>query len=398
MGRMISWTWGVAASVLLWSGTASAIHIDGYEGVYGYGGGIYEIGDSQRDSKNGLGLNLGVGIPFLDREAESLEFSFHGIQRKRDNGGGDDKQRAVFANWVRDLGLTDLLLDAKPFVLLGAGAIQEDVRGDDHVHFGVDGGLGALFPLLNWGWAVRAEAIAQAQLNDDSVPNEDYLLDFQLRLGLQIPFDHEESSPAPVEAAPECPVRTVDPVSGRIDCTADSDHDGVADGQDECPGTPSGTAVNAKGCTTTGTVDSDGDGVLDPVDACPGTTVGMVVDATGCLVEQTVTLRSVNFQTGSAVLLSTSKTALDEVARSLKNQKNLKAEISGHTDDVGNDGYNLTLSQQRAEAVRQYLIGRGVAPERMVAIGMGETRPVAGNDSEEGRLANRRVEFKVSVQ
>lgn len=395
MGRILRKAWGLAAA-LLWSGGASAIHIDGYEGVYGYGGGVYEFGDSQRDSKDGLGLNVGIGMPFLDREDESLEFSFRAIERERKGNGGDDKQRALYANWVRDLGL-DLPLDAKPFVLVGAGAIQEDVAGDDHVHFGVDGGLGAVFPLLNWGWAVRAEAVAQAQLNDESVPDEDYLLDYQLRLGLQIPFDHE-TSPAPEEAAPECPTRTVDPVSGRIDCISDSDRDGVADGQDQCPGTPGGTAVDARGCTTGAATDSDGDGVLDPVDACPGTTVGMVVDATGCLVEQTVTLRSVNFQTGSAVLLSTSRTALDEVARTLKNQANLEVEITGHTDDVGNDGYNLTLSQQRAEAVRQYLIGKGVAPERMVAIGMGETQPVAGNDSEEGRVANRRVEFKVSIQ
>lgn len=396
MGRTLRNAWGLVAA-LLWSATASAIHIDGYEGVYGYGGGVYELGDSQRDSKDGLGLNLGIGMPFLGREGESIELSFHAIERERKSDGRDDKQRAIFANWVRDLGLTDLPLDAKPFVLVGAGAVQEDVRGDDHVHFGVDGGLGAIFPLLNWGWAVRAEAVAQAQLNDESVPDEDYLLDFQLRLGLQIPFDRE-SSPAPVEAAPECPTRVVDPVSGRVDCFADSDRDGVADGQDQCPGTPGGTAVDARGCTTGGATDSDGDGVLDPVDACPGTTVGLVVDATGCLVEQTVTLRSINFQTSSALLLPTSRIALDEVARALKNQSNLKVEISGHTDDVGNDGFNLTLSQQRAEAVRQYLIGKGVPAERMVAVGMGETQPVAGNDSEEGRVANRRVEFKVSIQ
>jgi hypothetical protein len=69
--------------------------------------------------------------------------------------------------------------------------------------------------------------------------------------------------------------------------------------------------VDAKGCTMTGVVDSDGDGVLDSVDACPGTTVGMVVDATGCLVEQSVTLRGINFDTGSARLTSDSRVALD---------------------------------------------------------------------------------------
>ena len=394
MGRTRARLLGVA--LLLCSTAAAAIHIDGYEGLYGFGGGLYEFGDSQRDSDDGVGLNVGIGMPFMGRQNEALELSFRGLERDRKRGGSNDKQRALFANWVRDLGL-DLVLDAKPFVLVGAGAIQEDVNGDEHVHFGVDGGLGALFPLLNWGWAVRAEAIAQAQLNDQSVPDEDYLLDFQLRLGLQIPFSHQASEAAPVQAAPECPARVVDPVTGRVDCTSDSDRDGVADAQDECPSTPSGVAVDARGCTTTGAVDSDGDGVLDAVDACPGSPVGMVVDATGCLVEQTVTLRSINFETSSAKLMSTSRIALDEIARTLKNQPNLKVEIVGHTDDEGNDGYNLLLSQQRAESVRQYLIGKGIAPERMVSIGMGEAQPVAGNDTPEGRVANRRVEFKVSV-
>lgn len=388
---------GFGLALLLGCATASATHINGYEGVYGWGGGLYEFGDSKRDSDEGLGFQLGVGMPFLGRSGESLEFSFRNIERDREIDGRPDYQRTIFANWTRDLGLQDLPLAAKPFVLVGAGAVQEDVRGDDELHFGLDGGLGALFPLLDWGWAVRAEAVAQAQVNDKSVPNEDYLVDYQLRLGLQIPFDYESAAP-PVDAVPECPTRVVDPVTGRADCITDSDRDGVADGTDQCPGTPGGQAVDTRGCTIAGPVDSDGDGVLDEVDACPGSTAGMAVDATGCLVEQTVTLRAVNFETSSALLLSDSRVALDEVARALKNQKNLTVEISGHTDDVGNDGYNQMLSQQRAESVRQYLIGKGVNADRLSAVGLGEAQPVSGNDSEEGRMANRRVEFKVSVQ
>jgi outer membrane protein OmpA-like peptidoglycan-associated protein len=383
------------ATMLLGTTAAHAIRIDDYDGFYGYGGGLYELNDSSRDSDDGVGLNLGVGMPFFGRDSEALEFSLHALQRDRKIDGKKDYQHALFANWVRDLGLTDLGLGAKPYVLVGVGAVQEDVAGDDHLHFGADAGLGALFPLLNWGLAVRAEAIAQAQVNDQSVPDEDYLLDFQVRVGLQVPFDRTPAAPPP---APECPTRVVDPVTGRADCISDSDRDGVADGQDACPATPGGTMVDAKGCTMTGVVDSDGDGVLDSVDACPGTTVGMVVDATGCLVEQSVTLRGINFDMASARLTSDSRVALDEVARTLKNQRNLKAEIVGHTDDAGNDGYNLLLSQQRAESVRQYLIGKGIAPERMVALGMGEAQPVQDNSTEEGRIANRRVEFKVSVQ
>lgn len=395
MGR--KWVLLVGSALVLASANAAAIHIDGYDGVYGWGGGIYEIGDSSRDSDNGLGFQLGVGMPFLGRSGESLELSFRNLERKRDIDGRYDYQLTIFANWTRDLGLQDLPLSAKPFVLVGAGAVQEDVRGQDDLHFGLDGGLGALFPLLNWGWAVRAEALAQAQLNDKSVPDEDYLLDYQLRLGLQIPFDYEPQAPA-MEAPPECPTLVVDPVTGRGDCISDSDRDGVSDGSDQCPATPSGHAVDAKGCTIEGPVDADGDGVLDEVDACPSTTTGMVVDATGCLVEQNVTLRGVQFESGSARLTPAAYSALATVASTLKNQANLHAEIVGHTDDAGNDGFNLALSQQRAESVRQYLIGKGVAPERLEAIGMGESLPVEDNSTESGRDANRRVEFKVSVR
>ena len=387
------------AAVLLWAGSAVAVNVDGHDGMYGFGGGVFELSDSNRDSDDGVGLHLGLGIPFANREGEALELTLMALERDRDGGGSDD-QRSIFANWVKDFGESDLPLGAKPFFLLGAGAVQEDVAGDDHIHFGLDGGVGALFPFLDWGWAIRAEALAQAQLNDESVPDEDYLLDFQLRLGLHIPFDgrYSDNAPEPVPPAPECATRVVDPVTGRADCISDSDRDGVADTLDQCPGTPSGTAADAKGCSITGVVDSDGDGVLDEADACPGTVVGMVVDATGCLVEQSITLRAINFETSSARLMSDSRVALDDVARTLKNQRNLNAEIIGHTDDVGNDGFNLMLSQQRAESVRQHLIGKGVAPERLVAIGLGETQPIADNTSEEGRVANRRVEFKVSVK
>lgn len=382
----------------MWSGEAAAVNTEGHESVYAIGGGVYELGDSARDSDDGAGLMLGIGLPLESREGEALEFSFKSITRDRDDGGRDD-HRSLFGHWVRDIG-GDWMGGLRPFVLAGLGAVQEDVRGDDHVHAGLDGGLGTLIPLPFRGWALRAEALARAQLNDDSAPDEDHLLDFHLGLGLQIPleFGVPSAPDAEAEPAPECPTRVVDPVTGRSDCISDSDRDGVADELDQCPATPAGTAVDARGCTILGVVDADGDGVVDPADACPGSTTGMVVDATGCLVEQTVTLRSVNFETAAARLTADAKVALNEVARTLKNQKNLHVEIVGHTDDVGNDGFNLSLSQQRAESVRQHLIGKGVLPERLTAIGMGETSPVSGNDSEEGRVANRRVEFKVRVQ
>ncbi|SFF32874.1 OmpA family protein [Fontimonas thermophila] len=133
-------------------------------------------------------------------------------------------------------------------------------------------------------------------------------------------------------------------------------------------------------------------------DRCPGTPAGSKVDASGCIVGQTLTLTGVKFENDSAVLTEASRKILDEVAESLKNQPNVRVEIGGHTDSIGNDAYNHILSQQRAEAVRQYLISRGVSGDRLVAMGYGEFRPVASNETPEGREQNRRVEFKLIVE
>lgn len=386
----------IAASCVLFAGETTLA-----AGPYLLGGAIYELPDSARDSDNGLGFQVGVGLPLsVSRPGESIEFQFRSVERDRDIDNRSDYQHSVFANWRKSMGDDESSVSLLPYLLLGAGAVQEDVAGDKHLHFGLDGGLGALFPIGDSGWGLRAEALALAQLNDESVPDEDALFDFHLRVALQIPLDFLGApSPAPeVEPAPECPVRVVDPVTGSSSCSVDSDKDGVDDGTDICPGTPTGTAVGASGCTVGGAVDSDGDGVIDEADACPESPVGMVVDGTGCLIEQTITLRGIRFEPASARLTADARLALDEVARTLKNQRSLGVEISGHTDDQGNDSFNLLLSQQRAESVRQHLIGRGIAPERLTAVGMGETLPVAPNDTEEGRERNRRVEFKVTVQ
>jgi outer membrane protein OmpA-like peptidoglycan-associated protein len=69
--------------------------------------------------------------------------------------------------------------------------------------------------------------------------------------------------------------------------------------------------------------------------------------------------------------------------------------IEGHTDDRGSDGYNQTLSENRAGAVREYLEGRGIDPGRLKSVGYGETKPIASNRTARGRASNRRVEFKI---
>ena len=107
------------------------------------------------------------------------------------------------------------------------------------------------------------------------------------------------------------------------------------------------------------------------------------------------TLKNVHFDTGKASLRPDSYPALEELFSYLQHKENTRIQIAGHTDNVGNDTDNLKLSQQRAEAIRAYLVKRGILSSRLVAKGYGASQPVAGNETEEGRQQNRRTEIKI---
>lgn len=106
-----------------------------------------------------------------------------------------------------------------------------------------------------------------------------------------------------------------------------------------------------------------------------------------------LTLGDVLFATGQASLRSGAMLTVDRLSEFLRNHQSLSIVVEGHTDSVGSDDYNLDLSQRRADAVRQALISRGTADERIMARGMGEAFPVATNDNGGGRQQNRRVEI-----
>ena len=106
--------------------------------------------------------------------------------------------------------------------------------------------------------------------------------------------------------------------------------------------------------------------------------------------------QAVQFEFGKAVLLDESKSLLDEVAAIIKDHPDIKkVRVEGHTDNVGSKSVNKSLSQERAQAVREYLISQGVAGGRLVAQGFGMTKPIDSNDTEDGRARNRRVEFNI---
>jgi outer membrane protein OmpA-like peptidoglycan-associated protein len=108
-----------------------------------------------------------------------------------------------------------------------------------------------------------------------------------------------------------------------------------------------------------------------------------------------IALRNIFFNTASYDLLPASNAELDKLVRLLNANPGLRIELGGHTDDVGADAANMTLSEQRARAVRDFVIGKGIAADRITAKGYGETKPVAPNDTEEGRALNRRTEVTV---
>ncbi len=182
---------------------------------------------------------------------------------------------------------------------------------------------------------------------------------------------------------------------------ADKDQDGVPDKSDRCPGTARGVAVDNRGCPK----DSDGDGVYDYLDRCPDTPAGERVDKVGCPLPKaaagavvtaagTWIFKDVQFENNRSDLKTSSFPVLDELVDHLNQNKDLRVQIQGHTDGSGTRSYNLSLSQKRADSVKAYLTGKGIAADRMDTIGYGPDRPISTNKTAKGRAENRRVEFK----
>ncbi|MDD3642944.1 MAG: OmpA family protein [Candidatus Krumholzibacteria bacterium] len=197
------------------------------------------------------------------------------------------------------------------------------------------------------------------------------------------------------------------PKGAKVDksgCPVDSDGDGVWDGLDKCPGTPAGAKVDADGCP----VDSDGDGVWDGLDKCPDTPAGTKVDADGCPVKVSkaayefldtglFSTTDITFEVNKADLKPECHKLLDEVGQTLSEWPEAVVEIGGHTDASGAEDYNMKLSEERANSVRQYLLQNfnKIKADNLKAKGYGEGSPVASNDTAEGRAQNRRVEFRI---
>ena len=186
----------------------------------------------------------------------------------------------------------------------------------------------------------------------------------------------------------ECPT-----VSGSLRGCPDTDGDGIADKNDACP--------NAKGeGRFNGCPDTDGDGIEDSKDKCPN--AAAPESPTGCpeiKVEDRAVLdyalQAVQFEFASSVLLTNSYPVLDQVYGVLQKYPEHYLSITGHTDNVGDPTRNRNLSIERARSCYDYLVNKGIPSNRINIGGYGMDRPIADNDTEEGRTLNRRVEFQI---
>lgn len=348
--------------------------------------------DDERDLENAAGGRLGVGYDYGRSWAAELVAGL--APTESDNGGTD----VTLLRGQLD-GLYHFIPQSalQPYLVGGAGVGHFDPdSGSEDTDLLLNAGLGLRYRLGN-GWLVRADV-------RDYFGPEDGEHDPTVLFGVGYRFQQAASKPQPpapvprdadgdgvIDADDACPGTPAGVAVDARGCPLDSDGDGVADFRDRCPNTPAGAPVNRQGCP----LDTDGDGVADHLDQCPGTPAGARVDGQGCrlVLEEAVSIRlAVNFPTDSAEVGDEYLPEIQRVAEFMRQYPDTEALIEGHTDSLGDAGYNQRLSQRRAEAVRQVLVERfGMAAERLRAVGYGEARPVADNATAAGRAQNRRV-------
>lgn len=347
----------------------------------------------------------------------------------------ETEQRAFVTNArahiVLQLGLWRLV----PFAVLGGGVLSvrsepnaAGRNGDEELHVG-----GGLKYFVKEHIALRLEGRDIMSPKEGITPaapahSPEILLGFTIALGPRKPkeeppppdqdgdgfLDAEDTCPIDAGIAPDgCPAKDSDGDSflDREDSCPeaagvapdgcpipDSDGDGFLDPDDACP---TEVGVEPDGCPLR---DVDGDGIYPPQDTCPEEpeTVNGFDDEDGCpdelpeeVKKYTGVIEGIFFDTGKATIRSKSFVELDAAVRVLTDYPTLRVEISGHTDSKGKRDKNLQLSQDRADSVKQYLAGKGIAEYRIVTRGAGPDEPVGDNKTKDGRQQNRRIEFKL---
>jgi outer membrane protein OmpA-like peptidoglycan-associated protein len=389
---------------------------------------------------------VGLRIAYFPLSFLGVEGEFMGAAAELENGDGS-------LIWA---GRGHLILQVpsivSPFVLIGGGrlGIRSDFAGNDsdpELHFG-----GGLKINVHRRVALRVDVrdtIAKQQPDADTAHHVEALAGLSVVFGRPAPRPRDTDGDRVVDLQDQCPLepgllpdgcpirdRDGDGVPDPADecpmevgiapsgCPIrDADADGVLDAQDECretPGVaPSGCpdkdgdgvldrddkCLDVAGVAPTGCPpDSDGDGILDNQDRCPNEPENKngFEDSDGCpdkmpeaVQKFSGVIKGIEFESDKAEIRAISKPLLDEAAGLLNKYPSLKVMIVGHTDNRGGHELNVELSRRRAEAVKTFLMDRGVDPERILTRGEGPDSPIADNNTRVGRALNRRIEFQI---
>lgn len=329
------------------------------------GGGNDDFGSLNVDNDDSVGASLAIGKPITSwLNLELFGFYFNPDQSLNGQDAGDAD--------LYGFGLDALFFPARDtfpvYGILGAAWGKKDVGfssvngtnvGDDADADFLDAGVGYMYTLNDYGLKGRAEyryrytTVDSADVLGSGYEDARYD-DHIVSVGLQVPIGAPPQAPAPAPAP--------QPVGPQ-----DSDGDGVIDANDQCPGTPRGTEVDARGC---------------PIEK-----------------KAPIVLKGVTFEFDSSKLTAQATNRLDNVVDALEASPDVDFRIDGYTDSIGTERYNLDLSQRRVDSVRSYLMNHGITSSRITGTeGHGESNPVATNETAAGRAQNRRVELNVTNQ
>ncbi len=402
----------------------------------------YIIPDDKRDAEEGFGFSFGFGKPV----AKNWNVELHGIYDSLDLKTSNDNYLQMGA-FLDGLYIVNREANFSPYAVLGLGMIDSQLAKNNDINPAAHAGAGFMYQVTDHGIAIRSDVRYRMDFDDRNAAVDSFG-DWVVNIGLSLPFGNRAAMATaasaaliPVAMAPpmiNSKVADADndgipddsdncsntPAGAKTDaagcesdsdgdliadsqdqcdstpdnvtvdnsgCPLDNDNDGIADYQDQCSNTLSSTIVNAMGCEP----DADNDGITDLRDMCQNSIGTKNIDSDGCSLNEVINTKAYNFEFNSTELNDSSKSVLADIATRLKAHPNEQVEIIGHTDNLGSEKFNSKLSEQRAASVKQFLVEQGINESQLITKGLGAIKPVADNQTDQGRAKNRRVEMFV---
>jgi len=370
---------GLALLPGIWVSSACAEEAVALPPKYVHIGSVFAKTDDNRIADDGSGIQFSFGVPV--NQQISFEFRLSNLAfESQGSGGSYFYHRTLGADAVYSFGDRT---EVTPYLLLGAGVAANDVQSasknghDAYANIGV----GVTSSLMDLDW-LRGRVEARAVYDGFDGGQ----LDYQFSGGIEIPVGMVRTEVRTVEKVVELPAPA--PMVREVVREVPIEIVRQVEVIKEVP-------VEVVRIVEVAPPDADQDGIADVRDNCPLTPAGATTDNHGCVIKSAVIrMENLLFETNSSVITVSSDKTLQMAVDFLKNQPQVKVEVAGHTDNVGNASKNRTLSLQRAKSVVRTLKARGVK-NMLKPVGYGASKPLQPNTSDKNRQGNRRVELKV---